>query len=138
MNSPAWDRTLLVWTYDEHGGCSTTTCHRHPQSRLTTSSPFITATDQPGGYDRYGFRVPTVVVSPYSKKHFVSHTVYDHTSVLKTIERKWNLPAMTYRDANANDLLDCLDLSHRAFADPETLAAPGNPSGITRAVPPPA
>jgi phospholipase C len=137
MNSPAWDRTLLVWTYDEHGGYYD---HVPPPPAIPPDDipPDITATDQPGGYDRYGFRVPTVVVSPFSKKHFVSHTVYDHTSVLKTIERKWNLPAMTYRDANANDLLDCLDLSNRAFADPTTLAAPGNPSGITRAVPPPA
>jgi phospholipase C len=79
-----------------------------------------------------------VVLSPYSKPHFVSHTVYDHTSVLKTIERKWNLPAMTYRDANANDLLDCLDLSNRAFVDPPTLAAPGNLTGISRCVSPPA
>ena len=74
---------------------------------------------------------------PTASEHFVSHTVYDHTSVLKTIERKWNLPAMTYRDANANDLLDCLDFTKRAFADPPTLAAPGNPSGISKAVPPP-
>ena len=90
-------------------------------------APVLSATDQPGAYDRYGFRVPTVVMSPYSKRDFVSHTVYDHTSVLKTIERKWNLPAMTYRDANANDLLDCLDLHRRAFREPPTLAAPGNP-----------
>ena len=67
----------------------------------------------------------------------MSHTVYDHTSVLKTIERKWNLPAMTYRDANANDLLDCLDLKRRSFADPPSLAAPGNPTGVTTATPPP-
>ena len=64
--------------------------------------------------------------------------MYDHTSVLKTIERKWNLPAMTYRDANVNDLLDCLDLRTRAFADPPTLAARGNPTGISTAAPPPA
>ena len=136
LKSPAWDRTLFVWTYDEHGGYYD---HVPPPPAIPPDDipPGITAANQPGGYDRYGFRVPTVVVSPYSKPHFVSHTVYDHTSVLKTIERKWNLPAMTYRDANANDLLDCLDFSKRAFADPPTLAAPGNPSGISKAVPPP-
>jgi phospholipase C len=137
MNGPAWDRTLLVWTYDEHGGYYD---HVPPPAAIPPDDilPTLTAADQPGRYDRYGFRVPTVVVSPYSKPDFVSHTVYDHTSVLKTIERKWNLPAMTYRDANANDLLDCLDLSHPAFADPPTLAAPGNPTGISRSVLPPA
>ena len=137
LNSPAWDRTLLVWTYDEHGGYYD---HVPPPPAIPPDdiAPVLTAANQPGGYDRYGFRVPTVVVSPYSKPHFVSHTVYDHTSVLKTIERKWNLPAMTYRDANANDLLDCLDLKKRAFADPPTLAAPGNPTGSSTATPPPA
>ena len=136
LNSPAWGRTLLVWTYDEHGGYYD---HVPPPPAIPPDDipPGLAATDQPGGYDRYGFRVPTVVVSPYSKRDYVSHTVYDHTSVLKTIERKWNLPAMTYRDANANDLLDCLDLSKRAFADPPTLAAPGNPTGVSQAVPPP-
>jgi phospholipase C len=136
LQSPAWDRTLFVWTYDEHGGYYD---HVPPPPAIPPDDipPGLAATNQPGAYDRYGFRVPTVVMSPYSKRHFVSHTVYDHTSVLKTIERKWNLPAMTYRDANANDLLDCLDFSKRAFADPPTLAAPGNPSGISKAVPPP-
>ncbi len=137
LNSPAWDRTLMVWTYDEHGGYYD---HVPPPPAIPPDDipPVLSETNQPGGYDRYGFRVPTVVVSPYSKRDFVSHTVYDHTSVLKTIERKWNLPAMTYRDANANDLLDCLDLRARAFRDPPTLAAPGNPTGVSQFPPPPA
>ncbi len=137
LQSPAWHRTMLVWTYDEHGGYYD---HVPPPPAIPPDDilPILTSADVPGAYDRYGFRVPTVVMSPYSKPHFVSHTIYDHTSILKTIERKWNLPAMTYRDANANDLLDCLDLSHRAFADPPTLAAPGNPTGISHAVVPPA
>jgi phospholipase C len=136
LNSRAWDRTLFVWTYDEHGGYYD---HVPPPPAIPPDDilPDLTGADQPGAYDRYGFRVPTVVVSPYSKRNFVSHTVYDHTSVLKTIERKWNLPAMTYRDANANDLLDCLDLTKRSFADPPTLAAPGNVSGISACTPPP-
>ena len=108
---------------------ATTARRSHPTTfrREITVPP-----DQPGGYDRYGFRVPTVVVSPYGRPDFVSHTVYDHTSILKTIERKWNLPAMTFRDANANDLFDCLDLTGRpAFLEPPTLAAPANPTGVS-------
>ena len=54
------------------------------------------------------------MVSPYAKKNFVSHTVYDHTSILKTVEEKWNLPALTRRDANANSLFDMLDLDEEA------------------------
>jgi phospholipase C len=41
------------------------------------------------GFARYGFRVPSVVVSPYAKRDHVSHVVYDHTSILAFLERKW-------------------------------------------------
>jgi phospholipase C len=83
------------------------------------------------GFARYGFRVPSVVVSPYAKRNYVSHVVHDHTSVLAMLERKWNLPALTHRDANANDLTDFLDLSALAagqptFATLPPLAAPGD------------
>ena len=82
----------------------------------------------PGGFDLYGFRVPAGVISPYARRDFVSHTVYDHTSVLKTLEPKWNLPALTRRDANANDLFGMVDLhSPPAFAIPPRLRAPANP-----------
>src|SRR5205807_3822579 len=83
------------------------------------------------GFARYGFRVPAIVVSPYAKRNHVSHVVYDHTSILALVERKWNLPAMTLRDANANDLLDFLDLDAMArrkptFPELPPLAAPGD------------
>jgi phospholipase C len=132
MNGPGWSKTLLIWTYDEHGGYYD---HVPPPRAVAPDNiaPRITVPpDQPGSYDRYGFRVPTVVVSPHGRRHFVSHTIYDHTSILKTIERKWNLPAMTYRDANASDLLDCLDLTGRpAFLHPPPLAAPANSTGTS-------
>ena len=66
--------------------------------------------DEPGGYDRYGFRAPCLVASPFAKPGHVSSVVYDHTSILATIEHKWNLPALTRRDAAANPLTDFLDL----------------------------
>jgi phospholipase C len=89
------------------------------------------------GFARYGFRVPAVVVSPYAKPDHVSHLVYDHTSILAMVERKWNLPALTYRDANANDLTDFLDLTALAagrptFASLPPLAPPGDtPAALT-------
>ena len=55
----------------------------------------------------------------------MSHVVHDHTSVLRFIETKFNLGALTRRDANADNLLDCFDFSHRSFREPPTLAAPG-------------
>ena len=85
--------------------------------------------DPPGAFDRYGFRVPAGVVSPYSKRNFVSHTIYDHTSILKTLEEKWNLPALTRRDANASSLFDMIDLhSKPAFKQPPRLPTAADPT----------
>ena len=131
MNGRGWSKTMLIWTYDEHGGYYD---HVPPPPAVEPDDilPRITVPpDQLGAYDRYGFRVPTVVVSPLGRRDFVSHTIYDHTSILRTIERKWNLPAMTYRDANAAGLWDCVDLKGApAFLDPPILAAPANATGI--------
>jgi phospholipase C len=126
LHSPAWKDTMLVFTYDEHGGYYD---HVPPPAAMKPDSipPDIhVPPDQPGAYDRYGFRVPTVIVSPWAKRNYVSHVVHDHTSILKLIETKWNLPAMTYRDANASNLLDSLDLSapEPAFAAPPALPSP--------------
>jgi phospholipase C len=125
FDSPNWKNTVMIYTYDEHGGYYD---HVPPPPAIKPDnippggdSPGIT-----GAYDRYGFRVPTVIVSPFAKRDYISHAVHDHTSILKLIETKWNLPALTYRDANANDLLDCLDFHHApAFLDPPALPAPG-------------
>jgi phospholipase C len=125
MASPAWRRTLLVWTYDEHGGYYD---HVPPPRAIKPDSikPRLSPGDEPGGYDVYGPRVPAVVVSPYSRPHAVSSTVYDHTSILATIERQWNLPACTFRDANAMHLGGCLDVRRAAFLEPPRLAGPGD------------
>jgi phospholipase C len=142
MQGPAWSRTLLVWLYDEHGGYYD---HVPPPPALAPDaiaplSPVGARGEKAyDGFRRYGFRVPAVVVSPYARKAHVTHTIHDHTSILAMVERKWNLPALTYRDANAADLTDFLDLSTPAFAEPPTLAAalsagencsPGNPGTI--------
>ena len=76
-------------------------------------------------YDRYGFRVPAVIVSPYARPGYVTSQVFDHTSVLKLIESKWNLPPLTARDAAAAAPLDALDLdAEPAFLTPPALPAP--------------
>ena len=126
MHGPAWKRTLLVWLYDEHGGYYD---HVPPPAAIAPDAipPMLTAGDAPGGYDLYGPRVPAVVVSPYARPHAVTDVVHDHTSVLATIEHQWNLPALTYRDANATTLMDFLDPSTMSFPTPPRLAAPANP-----------
>jgi phospholipase C len=97
---------------------------------------------QPGessydGFRRYGFRVPAIVVSPYARRSWVTSVVHDHTSLAAMLERKWNLPAMTFRDANANDLTDFLDLTamrrhHPVFPELPRLAPAGNTAAALR------
>ena len=71
-------------------------------------------------------RVPAVVVSPWARAGYISPVVHDHTSILRFVETKWNLPALTYRDANASNLLDCLDFRRPHFADAPALAPPAD------------
>jgi phospholipase C len=109
-SAPTWGKVLLVVTWDEHGGYYD---HVPPPPALAPDA--VPPTVQPGestyeGFRRYGFRVPAIVVSPYSRRSGVTSVVHDHTSIAAMLERKWNLPAMTFRDANANDLTDFLDL----------------------------
>ena len=63
-------------------------------------------------------------MSPYSKPNGVTNVVHDHTSVLATIEAKWNLPALTFRDANAATVMDFLDPSDAALLQPPVIEAP--------------
>jgi phospholipase C len=128
LDSPAWPRTLLVYTYDEHGGYYD---HVPPPAAIAPDEiqPDLEPGDAAGGYDIYGPRVPGIVASPYSKPNAVTNVVHDHTSVLATIEAKWNLPALTYRDANARTVEDFLDLSQAAFLEPPaTIAEPPVPA----------
>lgn len=116
--SPSWRKTLFILTWDEHGGY-----YDHVPPPVALAPDSIPPTVQPGesmydGFARYGFRVPSIVVGPYAKRNHVSHAVYDHTSILAFLERKWNLQAMTYRDANANDLTDFLDVRAMAAGQP--------------------
>ena len=117
-DSPKWGQTVLIITYDEHGGYYD---HVPPPTAVAPDS--VPPSVNPGekqydGFARYGFRVPSLVVGPYAKRNHVSHVVYDHTSILAFLEHKWNLPAMTKRDANANNLLDFLDLKAMKAKNP--------------------
>jgi phospholipase C len=124
MSSPEWTHTLLIWLYDEHGGFYDHVPSPHA-IKPDAIPPKLSPGDYPGGYDMYGVRVPAVVVSAWSRPHAVTNVVHDHTSILAEIERLWNLPALTYRDANATDLQDFLDPRHARLATPPHLAAPG-------------
>jgi phospholipase C len=122
MRAKTWKRTALFITYDEHGGYYD---HVPPPPAIPPDSipPMLTSTDVPGAFDRYGFRVPLIVVSPWAKPHYVSRVIQDHTSLTAFIERKWNLPAMTYRDANAHPMTDYFNFRKATFESAPTLAA---------------
>jgi phospholipase C len=109
LDSATWQRTLLIYIYDEHGGYYD---HVPPPAAIEPDAipPKLQPGDPLGAYTMYGPRVPAIVVSPYSAAGGVTSVIHDHTSVLATIEAKWNLPALTDRDANANTVIDFLDL----------------------------
>jgi len=66
-----------------------------------------------------------IAVSPYAKKGYVGHHVYDHTSILRFIQAKFQLPALTSRDANAEPPTDLFDFTDPpAFATPPTITVP--------------
>ena len=121
LHGAGWPGTVLLWFYDEHGGYYD---HVPPPEAVAPDD----VPPQGGGpwrFDRLGIRVPAVVVSPFARPGHVSSVVRDHTAVLRLIERTWNLPTLTRRDAAADDLLDCLDLDGPpAFLQPPELPAP--------------
>jgi phospholipase C len=153
LHGKGWPGTLLIWVYDEHGGYYD---HVPPpeavppddvEGRSLTGTPsrlqsalrkvFPRKVEIAGNldagprrYDRYGFRVPAVVVSPYARPDYVCHDVLDHTSVLKLVEQKWNLPPLTARDAAAASPLSALDLTAPpAFLEPPSLPKPARTWG---------
>ena len=121
--SPLWDRTAIFITYDENGGFYD---HMPPPPACDPGDqgPKDETHAALGGFDRLGFRVPLIVVSPYAKKHFVSHEVYDHTSILRFIQARHGLPAFTARDANAGAMMDLFDFDNPAFVTAPQFAEP--------------
>ncbi len=116
----------------------TTTSRREAAVKPDNVAPELKPGDIPGAYNFTGFRVPCSMVSAWSKKDYVSHQVFDHTSILKLVETKWNLPALTFRDANAANMLDFFDFTATKppFADPPALRPPRNPFSSPAALPP--
>jgi phospholipase C len=127
---PQWDHGALFITYDEHGGFYD---HAKPPAACLPDDipPMLATDDAPGMFDRYGIRVPAVVVSPYARKHFVSHVVHDHTSILRFIETRFDLPALTRRDANADPMLEFFKFKRPGFRKrPHFATPPVSPAGV--------
>jgi phospholipase C len=117
-SGPAWAQTLLIISYDEHGGC-----FDHVAPPANAVAPDNSVGEYGFDFTRFGLRVPAVLVSPLIAAGTIFNvpvgtTPIDHTSVLKTIEVRWSLPALTARDAAAPDLGDVLTLTTPRTDDP--------------------
>jgi phospholipase C len=130
MNSSSWSSSALFWTYDEAGGLYD---HVSPQPMpspdgiapkdLLSGDVCTTTTGPTCDFTWTGYRIPLVVVSPYAKKNYVDHTAADYTAILKFIETRWSLPALSARDAAQMDMTEFFDF--------------GNPPWIVAPLPPP-
>jgi phospholipase C len=118
--SPYWEKSVLVVTYDEHGGL-----YDHvpppaapkPDQRASAAPKF--------DFSRYGVRVPAVVVSPFVPRGTVDHTEYDHTSIIATLREWFRLgDPLTRRDAAAKTFAGLLSLSSPRTDAPTTLPRP--------------
>jgi phospholipase C len=131
--SPHWESSVLVITYDEHGGF-----YDHvPPPATVPPGDFVNPMSNSNGFtfEVLGTRVPTVVVSPWIPDvraagddgrtcNVVDHTEYDHASLLSSVQRLYGLSALTARDAAANDFLHLLSAE--------------KPRDTSRTLPPPA
>jgi len=113
--SPHWDESLMLLTYDEHGGFYD---HVPP--------PKVQDDFAAQGFDQLGFRVPTVAIGPYVRAGAVSSTIHDHASVMRHLVKTYDLEPLNTRTRTANDLTDLLDhdrLARGAAAAPVSLPA---------------
>jgi phospholipase C len=129
VSSPNWSSSAMFLTYDEHGGYYD---HVAPPKAVKPDNipPKLLPGDTKAAFDHYGIRVPAIVVSPYAKPHFVSHTVYDHTSILHFIETRFGLPTLTKRDKAANPMLGMFDFTKVSSPNPTLPDAPVDQAGL--------
>ncbi|MEY2414466.1 MAG: phospholipase, partial [Acidobacteriaceae bacterium] len=125
IGSPSWQSSAFILTFDEGGGLYD---HVVPATAVPPDSipPMFQAGDQPGDFGRDGFRIPLIVISPWVKPNYVSHTWRDYTSILRLIEARFNVPALTARDAAADNMMEFFD-----FSSPHWLTPPPLPAQVT-------
>jgi len=128
MTGPNWKDSAFIFTFDEAGGFYD---HVAPQPAVSPDGippsdlgPLDICAIKKGpncDFVYTGYRVPMFVASPFAKKNFVSHTVADYTAILKLIETRFKLPALTKRDAAQIDMSkEFFDFAHPAWTTPPT------------------
>ena len=125
MSSPSWKDSVFILTYDESGGL-----YDHVSPMATVSPDGILPSDLQAGdicssgggancdFTFTGFRVPLIVISPFTRKNFVSHTPADYTAILKLIETRFSLSSLTRRDAAQMDMTEFFDFQNAPWATP--------------------
>jgi phospholipase C len=125
MTSSSWKDSAFILTFDEFGGL-----YDHVPPQPTVSPDGIKPVDLlPGDicttssgptcdFVYTGYRVPLIVVSPFAKQNYVSHTVADMTAILKLIETRYGLSSLTQRDAAQMDMTEFFDFSNPPWATP--------------------
>lgn len=131
-NSPVWGKSALIITFDEHGGFYD---HVPPPAAVSPGDK-ATAACKHFDFKRLGVRVPTIVISPLIPKNVVDHTLYDHTSLIKTVTERFRLAPLTKRSEAANSFSRLFTLPeprkvdlklpqiHRSFSDDEEETEP--------------
>ena len=123
-NSEAWGKTLLIITYDEHGGNYD---HVDPPTGAIAPDQAIGSS----GFDftRFGVRVPAVLVSPLIPEGTILHAPdngppFDHTSIIATLRARFGIGALGKRDAAAPDVASILSLPAPRTDDPLATVTP--------------
>ncbi len=122
-NSPLWESSLLIITWDEHGGFFD---HVAPPRATPPGdkAQFDEANKYGFPFDQYGPRVPAVIISPLIPRNTIDHRPYDHSSALATVERLFHLRALTARDRTASDLRRLAELSVPRLVPPDLFGLP--------------
>jgi phospholipase C len=129
IKSPAYKDSAFILTYDESGGLYE---HVPPAREVKPDNiaPMLRPGDKPSDFFQSGLRVPMIVISPWVKPSFVSHTSRDYTSILRLIEDTFKVQPLTLRDTNADDMMEFFDFT----AGPRLLTPPALPTQPTNGV----
>jgi phospholipase C len=124
-NSAVWKSSVLIITWDEHGGFFD---HVPPPAAVAPGDTPPTGANNKYGFtfEQYGPRVPAIVISPWIAKNVVDHRLYDHSSIPATIEKLFGIDPLTERDRAANSVPPLLSLVAARDATPTTLPSPAN------------
>lgn len=136
MSSPSWKDSVFILTYDEGGGFYD---HVAPKAAVNPDgiapkdlAPTDICANGQGAncnFNYTGYRVPLLVVSPFTRMNYVSHTAADYTAILRFIETRFNLSSLTKRDAAQMDMTEFFDFKGVPWA-----TAPTPPAQATTGV----